>query len=184
MWIPDSTTRARGRQRARDLAGGPSLACLLLIALAACGGHVNTSSGVNAAPVSSSSAPVSSSAPGSGSSAPESSTGPTMYVGAVAMPEMSALLQWHRTASTATGTVELSGTPHVITGLGPGTYPLRISFAGDSFTGSLEVSGQQVSISGQLTATGVDLTFDASPAANPTLDFTSTGAGSYSYPPR
>jgi hypothetical protein len=181
--IPDSTISPRTRHWATNLAG-PSLAGLLVIALTACGAHnASKSSGV-AAPLSSSSAPVSSSsAPISSSSAAESSTGPTMYVGAVAMPEMSALLQWHRTASTATGTVELSGTPQVITGIGPGTYPLRISFAGDSFTGSLEVSGQPVSISGELTAAGVNLTFNASPAVNPTLDFTSTGTGAYSYPP-
>lgn len=175
MWNSDSTTCARGHRPTTLRLGW--FVSLLMIALTGCSSHLDKLPGANSAPVSGSSAPVPSSSP------PESSTGPTMYVGAVAMPEMGAALQWQRGASAATGTVELSGTPQVITGIGPGTYPLRISFAGDSFTGSLEVGGQSVPISGELTATGVDLTFNASQAANPTLDFTSTGAGDYSYPP-
>jgi hypothetical protein len=83
----------------------------------------------------------------------------------------------------ATGTIELEGSPQPITVVGPGTYPVQISFNGTSFTGSAEVNGQPVAISGQVTATGVDLEFNASTAINPTLSFTSIGPGGYSYPP-
>jgi hypothetical protein len=96
---------------------------------------------------------------------------------------MTGALEWVRAGSTATGTIELSGHPEQTTLVGPGTYPLCISFVGDSFDGSIEVNGRPVPISGQLTATGVDLTFTASPAMNPTLSFTSIGPGSYSYRP-
>ncbi|HEY0871110.1 MAG TPA: hypothetical protein VGD55_11975 [Acidothermaceae bacterium] len=96
---------------------------------------------------------------------------------------MTAVLDWIRSGSTARGTMGLSGHPEPITEIPPGSYPLCISFVGDSFTGRLEVKGQPVPISGQLTATGVDVEFDASPAMDPTLRFTSIGPGSYSYPP-
>ena len=179
MWVSDSTRCARRHRRAPDFAG-VFLAGTLLIALTACGSQrASTRSGV-AAPVSGSSAqPSSPLVP----SALVSSDSPTRYYGASAMPEMAAVLEWIRTGSSATGTIELSGHPESITVVGPGTYPLRISFVGDSFTGSLEVSGRPVPISGQLTAAGVDLTFTASPAMNPTLSFTSIGPGSYSYSP-
>jgi hypothetical protein len=96
---------------------------------------------------------------------------------------MRSVLEWTRGGSIAVGTIELSGDPEPITEVPPGTYQLCISFVGDSFNGNLEVKGQPVPISGQLTQIGVDLEFDASSAMNPTLNFTSIGPGSYSYAP-
>jgi len=180
MRVSDSANGAR-RRRVTDVAGLP-LAGVLVIALAACGSQrASTRSGV-AAPVSSSLPPISS------SNAPISCTAvsgasPTTYAGAAMAPQMTAILKWTRVGSGATGTLELSGTPQPITVIGPGTYPLCISFVNDSFNGNLQVKGRLVPISGQLSATGVDLTFNASPAMYPTLSFTSIGPGGYSYPP-
>jgi hypothetical protein len=96
---------------------------------------------------------------------------------------MTAILEWTRARSSATGTIELSGQPEPITAVGPGTYPVCVSFVNETFSGNLEVNGRPVPISGQLTATGVDLRFNASSAINPTLSFTSVRPGGYSYPP-
>jgi hypothetical protein len=187
MWLSDSTTRRRQRGWTRDLAG-LFLAGVLLIALTACSSQrASTRSGV-AALVSSSGAPVSSSAPGSDGSAymscyATSGPRPTTYAGAAMAPDMTALLEWTRAGSTATGTIELSGHPEAITLVGPGTYPLCISFVNESFSGNVEVKGQLVAISGQLTAAGVDVTFNASTYMYPTLSFTSIGPSAYSYPP-
>jgi hypothetical protein len=97
------------------------------------------------------------------------------------MPNMTAVMEWIRTGSTAVGTIELSGDPEAVTDIGPGTYPLCISFVDDPFHGNLQVNGRLVPVSGQLTATGVLLTFPASPAMDPSLTFTSIGPGRYSY---
>ena len=179
MRVSDSANSAR--RRVPDLAG-LALAGVLAIALAACGSQrASTRSGV-VAPVSSSGASVSSSG-SSLCSQSASFVSPTRYVGAAMMPNMTAVMEWIRTGSTAVGTIELSGDPETVTDIGPGTYPLCISFVDDPFHGNLQVNGRLVPVSGQLTATGVLLTFDASPAMDPSLTFTSVGPGRYSYPP-
>jgi hypothetical protein len=175
MRVSDSANGAR-RRRVTDLAG-LALAGVLVIALAACGSQrASTRSGV-VAPVSSSDSSLCSES--------ASFVSPTRYVGVAMMPNMTAVMEWIRTGSTAVGTIDLSGDPETVTDIGPGRYPLCISFVDDPFHGNLnlQVNGRLVPVSGQLTATGVLLTFDGSPAMNPSLTFTSIGPGRYSYPP-
>jgi hypothetical protein len=173
MRVSDSANGAR-RRRVTDLAG-LALAGVLVIALAACGSQrASTRSGV-VAPVSSSDSSLCSES--------ASFVSPTRYVGVAMMPNMTAVMEWIRTGSTAVGTIELSGDPETVTDIGPGTYPLCISFVDDPFHGNLQVNGRLVPVSGQLTATGVLLRFDASPAMDPSLTFTSIGPGRYSYSP-
>jgi len=177
MWVRDLRTRDRRQGRAsrvsrvsRARGVAPAVGGLLLIALTGCGRHSTAASDVPVIPTS----------PSSVFFVPAT---PTVYAGAYLAPAMHAVLRWTRTGSTATGTIELAGNPQPVTVVGPGTYPLQISFEGASFTGSVEVKGQPVAISGQLTAAGVDLEFKASTDINPTLSFTSIGPGGYSYPP-
>jgi hypothetical protein len=170
MWVSEMTTRDRQPRRGRGVAS-PAVGGLLLVALAACASHTSTT-GLATIPKS----------PSSVFFVPMTET-PTVYAGAYLAPAMHAVLQWTRAGSMATGTIELEGSPQPITVIGPGTYPVQISFNGTSFTGSAEVNGQPVAISGQVTPTGVDLEFNASTAINPTLSFTSIGPGGYSYPP-
>jgi len=173
MRVSDSANGAQ-RRRVTDLAA-LVLAGVLVIALAGCGSQrASTRSGV-VAPVSSSGSSLCSES--------ASFVSPTRYVGAAMMPNMTAVMEWIRTGSTAVGTIELSGDPETVTDIGPGTYPLCISFVDDPFHGNLQVNGRLVPVSGQLTATGVLLMFDASPAMDPSLTFTSIGPGRYSYAP-